>query len=170
MDINAVHSIQDKDCSFPATPLWYAYTRGRNEKIYNWLLTQGANPENCMYAIAWYDDTKAAALFHRHGAGIDPRNGKDSPFMAAFLWKKYSVAKWFLEHGADVNARDQDGNSTLYYAVKRKFPPEKIQLLVEYNADAHSKNNVGITPYFLARTKGPKKILELLDKYGSQPA
>src|SRR5262245_47464412 len=36
MDINAIHKIADKNCDFPATPLWYAYTRGRNEKIYKY--------------------------------------------------------------------------------------------------------------------------------------
>jgi len=37
MDINAIHRIEDKNCGyFPATPLWYAYTRGRNETLYKY--------------------------------------------------------------------------------------------------------------------------------------
>src|SRR5829696_3015145 len=33
LHINSVHRIEEKNCNFfPATPLWYAYTRGRNEK------------------------------------------------------------------------------------------------------------------------------------------
>src|ERR1700754_4456738 len=38
MDINSVHLIPDPNCSFPATPLWYAYTRGRNKTLYTYLL------------------------------------------------------------------------------------------------------------------------------------
>jgi hypothetical protein len=62
MDINSVHKIPDKNCDFPATPVWYAYTRGRNETLYTYLLRQGADPEHCMYAITWYDDARAARL------------------------------------------------------------------------------------------------------------
>src|ERR1700753_240959 len=43
MDINSIHSIADRSCIFPATPLWYAYTRGRNETLYPYLLEQGAH-------------------------------------------------------------------------------------------------------------------------------
>lgn len=54
MDINSIHRIEEKNCGyFPATPLWYAYTRGRNESLYKYLLEKGANPDNCMWAIAW---------------------------------------------------------------------------------------------------------------------
>lgn len=48
IDINSVHRIEDKNCKvFPATPLWYAYTRGRNEKLYKYLLNNGADPSHC---------------------------------------------------------------------------------------------------------------------------
>src|ERR1700753_3643173 len=54
MDMNSIHRITDNCAIFPATPLWYAYTRGRNKLLYTHLLHSGANPGNCMYAIAWY--------------------------------------------------------------------------------------------------------------------
>src|SRR6185295_17536780 len=38
MDIDSIQLINDENCDFPATPLWYAYTRGRNEKLYKYLL------------------------------------------------------------------------------------------------------------------------------------
>jgi uncharacterized protein len=164
LDLKSIHNIIDKNCLFPATPLWYAYTRGRNEKLYKWLLGQGADPEHCMYAIAWYDDEEGAALFKKHGASLNPDEGKDSPFLAAFLWKRFSIAEWFLRHGADVNARDQHGNTALYYAIKRKFPPDKILLLLKYKADVYSKNYEGVSPLSLAQLKGPKSIRQLLEK------
>jgi len=35
VDINSIHRIEDKNCDFfPATPLWCAYTRSRNAKLY----------------------------------------------------------------------------------------------------------------------------------------
>jgi ankyrin repeat protein len=170
MDINSVHRIMDKNCIFPATPLWYAYTRGRNEKLYQWLLSEGADPEHCMYAIAWYDDVDAAALFRKYGASLEPDKGKDSPFLAAFLWKRFRVVAWFLKNGVDVNAQDQQGNTALFYAIKRKFPFDKISLLLKYNADIHSKNKDGISPYSFAESKRLRNILELLGKPARHPA
>src|ERR1700743_925594 len=135
MSINSIHHIEDGCDNFPATPLWYAYTRGRNEKIYKYLLDQGANPENCMYAIAWYDDVESAALFKKHGASIEGSSTMDSPFFAAYNWKRYKVAEWFLKNGADVNFVDSKGNTALFYAVKRKIKTQQIELLLRFRAD-----------------------------------
>ena len=74
MDIDSPHRIDEKTCeAFPATPLWYAYTRGRNEKLYKYLLKKGAEPNGCWWAIAWYDDIAAARVFLKHGADIHKR-------------------------------------------------------------------------------------------------
>jgi hypothetical protein len=164
MDINAIHHIQDGCDHFPATPLWYAYTRGRNEKIYKYLLSSGADPENCMYAIAWYDDAEAAALFKKYGAGIEGTNKMDSPFFAAYNWKRYEVAKWFLENAANVNFADAKGNTALFYAVKKKLKTEQIELLLRFGADCDQKNNEGLSPRMLAENNRQKKILEMFMK------
>ncbi|MES1159435.1 MAG: ankyrin repeat domain-containing protein [Bacteroidota bacterium] len=162
MDINAVHKIPDERCGFfPATPLWYAYTRGRNEKMVAWLLANGADPEHCMFAIAWYDDVKAAALFKKYGAAIDDGSGGDSPFLAAFTWKKFKVMEWFLKNGANVNFRDKEGNTALLYAVKRKYKPDLITLLLQFGADPGVENQQGISPRKLAEMNRQKKILGL---------
>jgi hypothetical protein len=161
IDINSVHLIKGECDDFPATPLWYAYTRGRNEKIWKYLLDQGANPENCMYAIAWYDDAEAAALFKQHGAGIEGNNNMDSAFFAAYNWKRYKVAEWFLQNGADVNFADANGNTALYYAVKSKLKNEQIEVLLRFGGDFNKKNNEGISPKMLAETNRQRNILKL---------
>ncbi|HTI10733.1 MAG TPA: ankyrin repeat domain-containing protein [Puia sp.] len=162
MDINAVHKIPDERCGFfPATPLWYAYTRGRNEKLVTWLLANGADPEHCMFAIAWYDDVKAAGLFKKYGAGIDDGSGGDSPFLAAFTWKKFNVMEWFLKNGADVNFRDKEGNTALFYAVKKKYKIGLIGLLLQFGADPDIENQQGISPRKLAEMNRQQKILKL---------
>jgi len=161
MDINSVHQIKD-DCGFfPATPLWYAYTRGRNEKLWHYLLANGADPENCMFAIAWYDDAEAAAVFKAHGAKIDDGFIGDTPFIAAFGWRKFNAAQWFLENGADVNFPDKKGNTALFYAVKRKYPIEQIQMLLQFGADINQENNEGTSPQKLAESTRQRKVLGL---------
>jgi hypothetical protein len=162
MDINAIHQIKDGCGFFPATPLWYAYTRGRNELLYHYLLDNGADPEHCMFAIAWYDDTKAADLFKAHGANINDGSIGETPFLAAFNWKRFPVAEWFLQNGADVNFADKKGNTALYYAVKKKYQIEQIQLLLKFGADWNKENDKGISAKKLAELNRQRKILGLI--------
>jgi ankyrin repeat protein len=161
MDINSVHQIKDNCDFFLARPLWYAYTRGRNKTLYTWLLNNGANPDNCMFAITWYNDTEAAALFKKHGADIDDNSIGETPFMGAFNWRRFDIAAWFLNNGADVNATDKHGNTALYYAVKKKYDNQQIELLLKHGADADKANNNGISPRMLAEQNRQRKILSL---------
>ncbi|MEP6611439.1 MAG: ankyrin repeat domain-containing protein, partial [Mucilaginibacter sp.] len=158
MDINSIHNIPDANCNFPATPLWYAYTRGRNAGIYTYLLQNGANPDNCMYVIAWYDDVEAAELFRKHGAKVDDPTAGDTPFLAAFNWKRFSMAEWFLKNGANVNFTDSKGNTALFYAVKRKCKIEQVEMLLRFGADFNHENNEGLSPKKLAIINKQKKL------------
>lgn len=158
MDLNSVHRIPD-DCGFfPATPLWYAYTRGRNERLYAYLLGEGADPDHCMYAIAWNDDAAAAHLFQQYGAKLE-----DGAFLSAFLWKRFTIAEWFLRQGVDVNVADSDGNTAIYYAVKRKYKMEHVQLLLHYGADVHQKNKAGVSARDLAVQTNRTGSLRLME-------
>jgi len=42
-----------------------------------------------------------------------------------------------IEHGADVNARDRDGETALMRAERQNNRPEVIALLIENGANAH---------------------------------
>jgi hypothetical protein len=75
--------------------------------LYKYLLSGGADPEHCMFAIAWYDDAEAAQLFIQHGARIDGFEAMDSPLLASFNGKKFNAAQWFLQNGADVDRRER---------------------------------------------------------------
>jgi len=178
MDINSIHKIPDNRCGyFPATPLWWAYTRGRNEKLYKYLLQKGADPRHCMYAITWYDDTPAAALFKKHGAfsserlrpgkpeyfeDINGQSGMDSPLLAAFAWKKWHMAEWLLKNGADPDSTDERGATPLFHAVRKKYDPSQIRLLLNYGSDPDLRANDGRTPRSIAASFRDKTILQLL--------
>lgn len=165
MDISSVHRIEEKNCGFfPATPLWYAYTRGRNETLYKYLLKKGANPDHCMWAIAWYDDVAAAKLFIKHGAKIDERPSMNDLFLGSFGWKKFTFAKWLLDEGADVNASDDKGITALMVAVKRK-DEDCIKWLLQRGASADKQNNDGLSARKIASIRGPKRILTLMQGF-----
>jgi hypothetical protein len=157
-DINSIHKIPEKEGFFPATPVWYAYTRGRNEKLYTYFLKNGANPNYCMFAIAWNDDVKAANLFRKYGAEISA-----SHFLGAYYWKKYRMAEWFLKNGVDVNYVGPEGYSALLLAVKRKDPIKQIKQLLNYGADIDKENNNGLSPKKLAESGRQKAILQLFE-------
>ena len=162
MDINSIHRIEEKNCEFfPATPLWYAYTRGCNEKLYKYLLKQGADPSHCWWAIAWYDDVPAGKLWLRHGAKIDEKPSLNDLFLGSFQWKKYTFAKWLLDQGADVNATGPSGLTALMLAVKRK-DEDSIRRLIRLGADPDKGTENGLSARMLAEQKGPKRIANLL--------
>ena len=162
IDINSVHCIEEKNCGFfPATPLWYAYTRGRNEKLYKYLLKQGADPSHCWWAIAWYDDVKAGELWLKHGATIARNPSVDELFLGSFAWKKLNFANWLVKRGADVNARGPRGLTALMLAVKRK-DEDAIKWLISVGADPDRESDDGTSARKIAENKGPKRILKLL--------
>ena len=161
MDIDSIHKIPEKNGYFPGTPLWYAYTRGRNEKLYKYLLKQGADPSHCWWAIAWYDDVPAAKLWLKHGAKIDKKPSLNDLFLGSFQWKKFTFAKWLLDEGADVNARGPGGLTALMLAVKRK-DEDAIKWLIAVGADPDRESDDGTSARKIAESKGPKRIASLL--------
>jgi hypothetical protein len=188
LDINSIHRIPDKNCGhFPGTPVWYAYTRGRNEKLYNWLLKNGGSPDHCLFAITWYDDVKAANLFKKHGAltssppyeaGVDVGGeaavladgavlSEDKQklisecLLAAISWKKFLMADWLLKNGANPNVTDQRGNTPLLYMVKKKYPREVIKMLLKHGADPDRENPKGESARKIAARSRDKSIFQL---------
>ena len=55
-----------------------------------------------------------------------------------------------LDNGAQVDARDEDGNTPLILAAKGTSRPEYIQLLIENRAEVNARNNDGWTPLMIA--------------------
>lgn len=149
LNLNSIHRIPEKAGYFPATPLWHAYAKGRNKRLYTALLEKGANPNHCMFAIAWNDDVEAAQLFLQHGAMIE-----SGVLQAACHWKRWQIAEWFLTQGADVNEVDGKGNSVLHLALNRNAPTAFIQLLLNHHASVDSPNQRGVTPLHIAKQKG----------------
>jgi hypothetical protein len=193
LDINSIHRIPDKTCGhFPATPVWYAYTRGRNETLYTWLLRNGGSPDHCLFAITWYDDVKTANFFKKHGAlrsvpgapsfgngfahEAESAEYLDSAFrepqsaikkiseclLAAISWKKFRMAEWLLKNGADPNTTDPRGNTPLLYTVKKKYPVEVIKVLLKHGADPDHKNPKGESALKIAARYRDKTIFKLL--------
>ena len=73
-----------------------------------------------------------------------------------------------IENGANVNAKDEDGDTALAYAAIRGAPANVIKQLLNAGADVSIKNNHGKTAIMLAKEQGKNQILELLKQAGSR--
>ena len=65
------------------------------------------------------------------------------------------VIQMLIDHGADINARDTQGNTALHYAVKSGNYGVLTQLLEQKGIDVNKQNNNGDTALHLA-AKNPK--------------
>ena len=84
-----------------------------------------------------------------------------------------------LDHGADVNARDNDGSTPLHYSSFKGFGPspdnyglmgtvEGSRLLLEHGANIDAENNEGKTPLNVALAVGRHKMVKFLLEHGAR--
>lgn len=60
--------------------------------------------------------------------------------------KTVKKVAFILDHGADINQKDQDGNTVLHNALKHRYSIKTIQRLLNAGADVNARNHDGSTP------------------------
>jgi ankyrin repeat protein len=61
------------------------------------------------------------------------------------------LVQYLIEHGADINKENNEGETPLFKACRWGYDNEIIvQYLIENGADINKKNNEGETPLFIA--------------------
>jgi len=84
---------------------------------------------------------------------------------AAAGFNRVETIRMLLEHGADIEGTNGDGETPLFTAVV--FGQTKaVECLLEMDADERAKNYDGKTPKEIARKKGHKDIVRILKDYG----
>lgn len=73
--------------------------------------------------------------------------------------RKYAIADWLLEHGANVNAQNTEEMTPLHLAVLL-VDGESINLLVEHNANVMIPDDCGLTAFSWAIKLGVSSELE----------
>ncbi len=93
-------------------------------------------------------------------------------FYTANFWKNATVNDVIaeLENNANINARNQNGQTILMYAVSANTNPELINILLMYGANLFARDNTGRTALMFASAMNPNpSIITTLIKNGSSP-
>ena len=77
----------------------------------------------------------------------------------------YEVAKYLLNHGADVNIRDDYGDTALMFCGYITGRADIAELLLQHGADVNIQNEIGFTALMFSCCKGFIDIVKLVLRY-----
>ena len=96
--------------------------------------------------------------------------GRTDKVMEAWVKKSFPTFSdfllWAFKNGADVNAKDPDGRTALYWA-SRNGHTDCVKLLIEAKADVNAKDSDGRTALYWASCKGHTDCVKLLKEAGA---
>jgi ankyrin repeat protein len=151
------------------TPLDLCASRGGNTRIARLLITRGCRPTiiTFLHALGHFQRHGAgnydvAALCLEAGVNIDEREGGRTLLHAFANQGDLVATRWLLDHGAEVDARDQGNNTPLQKACERNSTLSVVKLLLERGASRTATNNDGETALDLAIKNDKKKIAAYL--------
>ena len=154
------------------TPLHeIAYAENSSEKLTEFLLQSGANPEArsasgstpVLVAARMGASQVLRALLR---AGADPEDAGDKPWtplVVAAAAGQTQAVKTLLEYGAKADLRFEEGRTALHEAVEQNHL-DVIKQLIKADADTEIPDDHGRTPLDLAREVGNTKAMTLLMK------
>ena len=126
---------------------------------------QGTMSNTPLHSAVHYGDLEMIRGLLECKANVDARNiYGDTPLLFALTLRRLDdpeAVQILLGHGADPNARTDDGSTALHFASEYGNA-EIARVLIEHGADVEVKDDEGKTPLVLASEGGHEKIIELL--------
>ncbi len=149
-------------------------------------LTTGNSP---LSWAAFGHQPKSATILFQHGAVADRPPYDACAWGPAAMVNSTDVARVLLEHGANPNWQDEEGNTPIHRVIQSRIvldPAKFIQLLIDFGADVSLRNRQGRTSldeaeallqagkiaetYFPVRPIGPKKLEQTIQLLRSRLA
>ena len=131
----------------------------------------------------------SATILFEHGAIADRAPYDACAWGPASMVASTLVTPVLLEHGADPNWRDEEGNTPIHRAIASRLildPAQFVQLLLDSGADVHLRNGAGRTvleeaealvqtgavaeTYFPIQPRGPKRLERTIEILRSRMA
>jgi ankyrin repeat protein len=151
-----------------ARPLLQAATAGDAE-VMKLLIDHGANirqagPE--VLAESW--ERNCLQCVELVGNSFDAK-GYSRALLAVAVYADPNAVKFMLDHGANVNAKDESDRTALIFAANsNRVPVKTVQMLIDHGADVNAANNEGWSPLYVAKLHGNTQVVEALLKAGAK--
>ncbi len=159
------------DVAHKLSTLYFAIGHADNMALGEWLLDNGANPNDgeSLYHATELGHHGGLRLLLAHGA--DPKG--TNALLRAMDFHDVEAVRLLLEAGAkpdDFNDAEVGGEQpwvipALHQAARRMSPPAMVSLLLDHGADAQREYD-GMTPYAYARVFGNAPLAQLLEERG----
>jgi ankyrin repeat protein len=116
-----------------------------------------------------YFHLEIVELLLQRGASVDARGGTDgcTPLYLAAFYGRLEFARLLLDHGADINSQNHNGETPLLRATNKKHW-ELVELLLGRGADFEHRNSAGRSPLECAMEGGAPEIVYQLVKAAAQ--
>jgi ankyrin repeat protein len=103
-------------------------------------------------------------------ASINVDDGNGTPLDVAVINNYLELADWLVDHHADVNAHDNQGETALHRAVIYDRAPnhKMIRFLLRNGANVNATRNYGETPLHAAAFLGLKEVAGILLEHGAE--
>ena len=138
------------------------------------------NGETPLHSAAWHGDLELVRVLLDYNVDVyalDPRNWtaihkashgpfSDFPVTPHYDPRLSDVTRLLLEHGADINARVEDGRTPLHVAAENGRV-EVVRVLHEHGANIGAEDDEGRTPLHLAANYGDVETVHVLLEYGA---
>jgi ankyrin repeat protein len=155
------------------TPLFYVAWTGGHPGIARELVGRGAEitQEIFFAAIGHFQrhgdgNYEIARIFLEHG--FDVNHCDERTALHAFAsHEDVRGVSWLLEHGANVDAQDMEGNTPLMVAARRNSGVRVLRRLVEAGSSITKENCYGQTVLVQAELNGKKKAVAYLRSLNS---
>lgn len=127
------------------------------------------NKDNLFIQIQKKENDSVKSFLQENSIDIEDEYSR-SPLINAVISGNTDLIKWLIEKDADVNKRDTNGWTALFFAAQ-EADAETVRLLLEHDADPNIQDNHGNVAAFtiLRKWKGGKNFdsLKEIVKHGA---